>query len=67
MFQTVKQLIEALQKMPQNAPVVVDERDMRGGYLWDITAIFPPDVEEGVHSQYVMIRCQEIHWPTIEY
>lgn len=61
MYTTVKELIERLLTMPQDAPVVVDERDMRGGYLWDITAIFPPDVEEGIHSDYVMIRCQEIH------
>lgn len=57
---TVKELMERLSKMPPEAEVVLDERDSRGGYVWDITSVWPPDAEDRGHEAQVMIRGIEI-------
>lgn len=54
----IGELIAKLQAMPQDATIVVDERDNRGGYLWDITAVFEPDPE---YDNVAQIRCQEVY------
>lgn len=57
---TVGDLMKILARKPLEAEIVVDERDLRGGYLWDITAIFGPDEEDTHNETKVMIRCTEV-------
>jgi hypothetical protein len=57
---TVGELMHELAHLPPDAEVVVDERDLRGGYVWDITSIFGPDSDDKGHESQVMIRCTDV-------
>ena len=57
----VRDFKRVLEHIPDDADVVLDSRDGRGGYLMAITSIFPPDPEEGKYQYLVMLRAQRVY------